>query len=344
MGSQAIHQKNPGFFLCLVDIINLTRERTTMKYTDFGLCNTEIMLKNALRGNFAVPAFNAYNMETLTAIISAARMCHSPAIIAISESALKYMGGDMLMGMISGAKITPDQQIALHLDHGSSVESCMDAINIGFSSVMLDFSKRDITENITATANIARYAHARNVNVEAELGQLSGIEDENTANENSVYTDPGAVKKFITETKCDSLAIAIGTSHGAYKRKNADEKLRFDILQQIQDEIPYTPLVLHGASSIPEHLVDDINKFGGDIKNAIGIDPEQLKFAATQTNICKINIDSDLRLATTAAIRKYLYTHPQQFNPREYLLAGRDGVRDTCMFLIREVFHSNDKI
>ncbi|MBO4672265.1 MAG: ketose-bisphosphate aldolase [Alphaproteobacteria bacterium] len=315
-----------------------------MKYREFGLCNTENMLKSALRGNFAVPAFNAYNMETVTAIISAARLCHSPVIIAISESALKYMGGDVLMGIISGTKLTPDDQIALHLDHGSSIESCMNAINIGFSSVMLDFSKYDLDENTEATANITRFAHARNVTTEAELGELSGIEDETTFNDKSVYTDPKLVKKFVTDTKCDSLAVAIGTSHGAYKRKNADEKLRFDILEQIQNEIPYTPLVLHGASSVPEYLVDDINKFGGDIKNAIGIDQEQLRFAATKTNICKINIDSDLRLATTAAVRRDLFTHPQNFNPREYLAAGRDAVRDTCIFLIREVFHSNDKI
>ena len=321
-----------------------TKREKTMKYRDFGLINTEKTFESALDKHFAVPAFNAYNMETLTAIISAARLTHSPVIIAISESALKYMGDDMLMGMIAGAKINPSEQISLHLDHGSSVESCMHAINIGFSSVMLDFSKRDLDENIDATANIVRYAHARGVTVESELGQLSGFEDENTFGTESAYTDPETAKRFVDATHTDSLAIAIGTSHGAYKRKSKDEELRFDILQQITDQIPHTPLVLHGASTIPEHFVDEINKFGGDIKNAMGIDPEQLKFAATKTNICKINIDSDLRLAVTATIRKILHEQPQNFNPREYLDAARNTIRDNCIFLIREILHSHYKI
>jgi len=315
-----------------------------MKYADLGLINTENAFDSAMRNHFAVPAFNAYNMETIMAIVSAARLTHSPVIIAISESALKYMGPDMLIGMISGLRLDPYERIALHLDHGSSVESCMRAINIGFSSVMLDFSKRDINENIDATANIVRYAHARGVSVESELGQLAGFEDENTFSTKSAYTDPETAKRFVDATHTDSLAIAIGTSHGAYKRHNADEKLQFDILQQITEQIPKTPLVLHGASTIPEHLVAEINKFGGDIQNAMGIDIEQLKFAATQTNICKINIDSDLRLATTAAVRRDLATNPQNFNPREYFDAARDEIRDTCIFLIREVFKSYNKL
>lgn len=315
-----------------------------MKYSEFGLCNTHEMFRNAINKRFAVPAFNAYNMETISAIISAARLTKSPVIIAISESALKYMGDDMLMGMIAGAKITPTEQIALHLDHGTSVESCMHAINIGFSSVMLDFSKRDLSENINATANIVRYAHARDVSVESELGILSGIEDENTQSTESVYTDPDIAQKFVSDTKTDSLAIAIGTSHGAYKRKSANEKLRFDILEQIQTKIPNTPLVLHGASSVPAEYIDTINKFGGDIQNAMGIDTEQLEFAATKTNICKINIDSDLRLAFTAAVRKSLFNAPQNFNPREYIGAGRDEIRNMCIFLMRTVFHCANKI
>lgn len=315
-----------------------------MKYSEFGLCNTHEMFRNAINKRFAVPAFNAYNMETISAIISAARLTKSPVIIAISESALKYMGDDMLMGMIAGAKITPTEQIALHLDHGASVESCMHAINIGFSSVMLDFSKRDLSENINATANIVRYAHARDVSVESELGVLSGIEDENTQSTESVYTDPDIAQKFVTDTKTASLAIAIGTSHGAYKRKSANEKLRFDILEQIQAKIPNTPLVLHGASSVPAEYIDTINKFGGDIQNAMGIDTEQLEFAATKTNICKINIDSDLRLAFTAAVRKSLFNAPQNFNPREYIGAGRDEIRNMCIFLMRTVFHCANKI
>ena len=315
-----------------------------MKYSTFGLVNTEKTFESALRNHFAIPAFNVYNMETLTAIISAARLTHSPVIIAVSESALKYMGDDILMGMITGAKIGPQEQISLHLDHGSSIESCIHAINIGFSSVMLDFSKRDLDDNIDATANVVHYAHAHGVTVESELGQLSGFEDENTFNTESVYTDPETAKRFVNETHTDSLAIAIGTSHGAYKRHSADEELRFDILQKITEQIPHTPLVLHGASTIPEHFVDEINKFGGNIQYAMGIDPEQLKFSATKTNICKINIDSDLRLAMTATIRKNLSQHPQNFNPREYLDAARDTVRDNCIFMIREIFHSHDKI
>ncbi len=315
-----------------------------MRFDKFGLCNTENMLKSAMNHGFAVPAFNAYNMETIQAILSAARLTHSPLIIAISESALKYMGDDILMGIISGAKINPHEQIALHLDHGHSIESCMHAIDIGFSSVMLDFSNRDIDENIDATHNIVRYAHARGASVESELGQLTGFEDENTSNTESVYTDPDTAAKFVSQTGTDSLAIAIGTSHGAYKRHSADETLRFDILSEIQEKIPNTPLVLHGASSIPNYLVDKINKFGGDIKNAMGIDIEQLNFTATHTNICKINIDSDLRLAMTAAVRQDLYKNPQNFNPRKYMDAGRDAIRDACIFLIREVFNSANKI
>ena len=315
-----------------------------MKYSEFGLCNTHEMFRNAINKRFAVPAFNAYNMETISAIISAARLTKSPVIIAISESALKYMGDNMLMGMIAGAKITPAEQIALHLDHGASVESCMHAINIGFSSVMLDFSKRDLSENINATANIVRYAHARDVSVESELGILSGIEDENTQSTEHVYTDPDIAQKFVSDTKTDSLAIAIGTSHGAYKRKSQNEKLRFDILEQIEAKIPNTPLVLHGASSVPAEYIDTINKFGGNIQNAMGIDTEQLEFAATKTNICKINIDSDLRLAFTAAVRKSLFNAPQNFNPREYIGAGRDEIRNMCIFLMRTVFHCANKI
>ena len=315
-----------------------------MQFKTFGLSNTENMFNGAMRRHFAIPAFNAYNMETVQSIVSAARLTKSPVIVAISESALKYMGDDMLMGIIGGLKIQPAEQIALHLDHGSSIESCMHAINIGFSSVMLDFSKRDIDENITATANIVRYAHARDVSVESELGILSGIEDETTYSTESTYTDPNTAKKFVDETGTDSLAVAIGTSHGAYKRKSADEKLRFDILDNIQNKIPTTPLVLHGASSIPTDLINNINKFGGKIHNAMGIDVAQLEFAATKTNICKINIDSDLRLCFTSAVRETLATHPEIFNPREYLSPARDCIRDMCIFQIRTIFHSNDKI
>jgi fructose-bisphosphate aldolase class II len=216
---------------------------------------------------------------------------------------------------------------------------------IGRIELELNYIKRFCcAQYFIILSDIVKYAHARDVSVESELGQLSGIEDENTHNTKSTYTDPQSVAEFVKHTKTDSLAVAIGTSHGAYKRKSPDEKLRFDILDKIQEQIPNTPLVLHGASSVPQQFVDTINQFGGNIQNAMGIDTEQLNFAATKTNICKINIDSDLRLGFTAAIRKKLYEHPEIFNPREYLSGGRESVRDMCIFLIREVFCSYDKI
>ena len=314
-----------------------------MKYTEFGLVNTHTMFRNAINEHYAVPAFNFYNMETLNAILAAARTTHSPIILAVSESAMKYMGSEMLIGMIRGANIQPHEQIALHLDHGATLDACKHAIDIGFSSVMIDASKLDFEENIKLTKQVVEYAHKHNVSVEAELGTLSGIEDENTHSTTSSYTNPNDVIKFKNATNIDSLAIAIGTSHGAYKRKSDDEELRFDILQEIIKHLPDFPLVLHGASQVPSTLVEKINQFGGNMPNARGIAPEQIRHA-TKLNICKVNVDSDLRLAMTAAIRESLSTNPSNFNPREYLGTGIKSMTDVCIDEIKNIMGSDNKL
>ena len=313
-----------------------------MKYSDIGLVNTEQMFRNAINGKYAIPAFNIYNMETLMSVLDATRIAHSPVILAVSESALKYMGADMLIGMIRGANITPDEQIALHLDHGGNTDICEYAIENGFSSVMIDASKLSLDENINTTKRVIDIAHKQNVSVEAELGTLAGIEDENTFGTSSSYTNPDDAIHFIDNTGVDSLAIAIGTSHGAYKRKSDDEELRFDILSEIATRIPNFPLVLHGASSIPEHLIDTINEFGGKMTGARGINTEQLKRATTM-NVCKINVDSDLRLAFTAGVRQTLATHPEIFNPREYLGNARQFMIETCLNIIKNIMGSENK-
>ena len=312
-----------------------------MKYTELGLVNTNKMFHNAITGGYAIPAFNFYNMETLNAILNAARETHSPVILAVSESALKYMGPDMLIGMIRGANIQPHEQIALHLDHGSNIEICKTAIEIGFSSVMIDASKMPFDENIKISKNVAELAHKHNVSVEAELGTLGGIEDENTFGTIG-YTNPADVEKFVTETNIDSLAVAIGTSHGAYKRKTTTEELRFDILADIATRLPGFPLVLHGASNIPQKLISTINEFGGKISNALGIDEIQLR-RATKLNICKINMDSDLRLAFTAGVRKSLAQNPNNFNPRDYLREAQISVTQTCIDEIKSIMGSENK-
>ena len=312
-----------------------------MKYTELGLVNTNQMFTNAIAGGYAIPAFNFYNMETLSAIINAARITHSPVILSVSESALKYMGDDMLIGMIRGADIKPHEQIALHLDHGGSVAACKHAIEIGFSSVMIDASKMEFDENIKISKTVADIAHEHNVSVEAELGTLGGIEDENTFGTIG-YTNPTDVEKFVNATNIDSLAIAIGTSHGAYKRKHTAEELRFDILADIALRLPKFPLVLHGASNIPQKLITTINEFGGKISGALGIDEIQLR-RATKMNICKINVDSDLRLAFTAGVRESLATHPNNFNPRDYLSAARTAMTQTCIDEIKTIMGSENK-
>ena len=312
-----------------------------MTYKDFGLVNTRAMFADAIKRGYAVPAFNFYNMETLQAICRATTDTHIPVIRAVSESAMKYMTPDMLMGMIRGMGFTPGN-VALHLDHGGSFEACEKAIKMGFSSVMIDGSKLPLDENIALARRVAEYAHQFDVTVEAELGTLSGIEDENTFSDVSHYTNPADVVRFVRESGIDSLAIAIGTSHGAYKRKNDNEELRFDILAEIARELPEFPLVLHGASSIPQHLVKTINELGGALKDARGIPADQLRRAVSM-NICKINVDSDSRLAFTAALRKSFADNPENFDPRKYLTAARENITENCIAEIRDIMNSENK-
>lgn len=314
-----------------------------MDYKDFGLVNTKDIFSDAISKHYAVPAFNFYNMETLSAIVSAARDTKSPVILAVSESALEYMGSNLLMGMIWGLNIKPSEKIALHLDHGGSFESCVNAIKLGFSSVMIDASKKPFNTNVNLSRQVADFAQQFDVSVEAELGTLSGIEDENTDSKDSNYTDPNDVVNFVNATNIDSLAIAIGTSHGAYKRKSDKEELRFDILEKISQELPEFPLVLHGASSIPKKFVNMINEYGGRISDARGIPAEQLK-RAVKMNICKINVDSDSRLAFTAGTRKSLFTEPENFNPREFLTSGMKNIYENCVEEIKNIMNSENKI
>jgi len=314
-----------------------------MKYTKLGLVNTHDMFNDAIARKYAVPAFNIYNMETLLAAIDAARITHSPIILAVSESALKYMGPDMLIGMIRGANITPDEKIALHLDHGHSLEICRHAIELGFSSVMIDASELPYDENVKLSKQVSDLGHKYGVSVEAELGTLSGFEDDNTSGINSSYTNPAMAEKFVQETNVDSLAISIGTSHGLHKRARDDEELRFDILADIAQRIPKFPLVLHGASNVPQKLITMINEYGGKIVGARGIDENQVR-RAINMNICKINVDSDLRLGFTAAVRKSLSVTPENFNPREFLSAARQTMAQICADEIKSIMGSEDKL
>ena len=314
-----------------------------MRYEQFGLVNTKKMFADANADGFAVGAFNFYNMETLSAILAAARATHSPIILAVSESALDYMGDKMLMAMISGANINPDEQIALHLDHGHSFESCARAIDMGFSTVMIDASGLPFAENIELSTRVAEYAHQHDVSVEAELGTLAGFEDENTNSNAEFFTDPNQAAEFVSRTGIDSLAVAIGTSHGAYKRKSSNDTLRFDILEKINKLLPNFPIVLHGASCIPNVLVDIINKNGGDIKDANGIPIEQLRRAA-EMNVCKINVDSDNRMAFTAAVREMLNQNPEMFNPREYMNTAKSAVYENTVGEIINIMGSVNKV
>lgn len=313
-----------------------------MHYSCFGLINSKKLLTQALRDGYAVPAFNFCNMEMLLAILRAIEITQSPVILQVSESALEYMGEDILMGMIAGAKYKKNR-VALHLDHGHSFEICKRAIDIGFSSVMFDGSKLPYNENIQISRQVADYAHKYNVSVETELGILSGTEDKNTKSDLHLYTEPSVVADFVRRTKTDSLAVAIGTAHGAYKTKTKNQKLRFDILKQIANNIPKTPLVLHGASSIPQKLITKINKFGGNIKNAHGIAPDQLR-QAISLHIAKINVDSDSRLAFTAAVRETLSKNKNIFDPRHYLSDVMDEITQNCIEEIQNIMGSGYKI
>jgi fructose-bisphosphate aldolase class II len=328
-------------------------------YKDLGLVNTKEMFKKAVNGGYAIPAFNFNTMEQMQAIVQAAVETKSPVIMQVSKGARQYANATILRYMAQGAVEyakelgCPNPQIVLHLDHGDSFELCKSCIDTGFSSVMIDGSALPYEENIALTKKVVEYAHAHDVTVEAELGVLAGVEDE-VASEVSHYTKPEEVVDFATRTGCDSLAISIGTSHGAYKFKpeqctrNAEGKLvppplAFDVLHEIEKKLPGFPIVLHGSSSVPQDEVDTINKFGGKLPDAIGIPEEQLREAA-KSAVCKINIDSDSRLAMTAAVRKVFAEKPGEFDPRKYLGPARDNMKKLYMHKIVNVLGSNDKL
>ncbi|MGC9070330.1 MAG: class II fructose-bisphosphate aldolase [Elusimicrobiales bacterium] len=301
-------------------------------YKDLGFVNTKEMFKDAMKNGYAVPAYNFNNMEQLQAIITACVRSRSPVILQVSKGARDYANPTLLRWMARGAiemmKEMTDKPIpvALHLDHGDSFELCKACIDNGFSSVMIDGSHLPYEQNIEITRKVVEYAHRYDVSVEGELGVLAGIEEE-VSSKKSIYTDPNQVEDFVKKTGVDSLAIAIGTSHGAYKFKikpgEAIPPLRFDILEEIEKRIPGFPIVLHGASSVLQEYIEIINRYGGKMENAVGIPEEQLRRAA-KSAVCKINIDSDGRLVMTAIIRKMLAENPSEFDPRKYLGPARE--------------------
>lgn len=309
------------------------------------LVTTKEMFKKAYEGGYAIGAFNVNNMEIVQGIADAAIELNSPIILQVSAGARKYAKHNYLVKLVEAVLVeAPDLPIALHLDHGADFEICKSCIDGGFTSVMIDGSKYPFEENIELTKKVVEYAHAHNVVVEAELGKLAGIEDDvKVSAEDSSYTQPDEVEEFVTKTGVDSLAIAIGTSHGAFKFKPGTKpQLRFDILEEIEKRIPNFPIVLHGASSVPQEYVKIINEHGGALKDAIGVPEEQLRQAA-RSAVCKINIDSDLRLGMTAGIREVMWTDPAAFDPREYLKVGRANVKAVVMHKIKDVLGSEGK-
>ena len=308
------------------------------------LVNTKEMFKKAYEGGYAIGAFNVNNMEIVQGIIAACKELNSPVILQVSGGARKYAHHAYLYNMVKAAEEESGLPIALHLDHGNSFELCKDCIDGGFTSVMIDGSHLPYEENVALTKKVVDYAHAHGVTVEGELGQLAGIEDEvNVSAENASYTDPDQVQDFVTRTGVDSLAIAIGTSHGAFKFKPGQKpQLRFDILQEVMDRLPGFPIVLHGASSVMPEYVAQINEFGGQMADAIGIPEDRLREAASMA-VCKINVDSDLRLALTAGIRKHLAENPGHFDPRQYLGDGRNNIAEVVSHKIKNVLGSEGK-
>ena len=308
------------------------------------LVTTTEMFKKAYSGGYAIGAFNVNNMEIVQGITEAAAELRAPLILQVSKGARKYANHTYLMKLVEAAVIETGLPIALHLDHGDSFELCKSCIDGGFTSVMIDASSKPFEDNIALTRQVVEYAHDHGVVVEAELGTLAGIEDEvNVSAEDSSYTRPEDVQEFVERTGCDSLAIAIGTSHGAYKFKpGTDQKLRLDILEEVENRLPGFPIVLHGSSSVPQEFVKLINENGGNMPGAIGIPEEQLRLAA-QKAVCKINIDSDLRLAMTACIRKYFNDHPEHFDPRQYLSPARDAIRAMVKHKITDVLGCDGK-
>ena len=307
------------------------------------LVTTKEMFEKSMKEGFAIGAFNVNNMEIIQAIVDAAAENNSPVILQASSSAIKYARINYLMKMIEAAvEEHPNVPIAIHLDHGPDFETCKKCVDAGFTSVMFDGSKYDFEENIRLTKEVVDYAHAHGVVVEAELGKLAGIEDDvNVSEADAKYTDPAQAEEFVRRTGVDSLAIAIGTSHGAYKFKG-EAKLRFDILKEIKARIPNTPIVLHGASTVIPELVDTCNQFGGNIPGAKGV-PDEILHEASVSGVSKINVDTDLRLALTAGIRKVFAEEPSAFDPRKYLTPARDLVKETVAHKIKNVFGSANK-
>lgn len=310
------------------------------------LVNTIEMFKKAYKEGYAVGAFNINNMEQIQGIVDACKELNSPVIIQVSRGARKYANPIYLKKMVEAAVEDSGLPIALHLDHGDSFETCKDCIDGGFTSVMIDGSHLSLEDNIALTKKVVEYAHSHvpYVTVEGELGQLAGVEDEvSVSAEDSSYTNPDDVERFVKETGVDSLAIAIGTSHGAFKFKPGQKpQLRFDILEEVSKRLPEFPIVLHGASSVIPEYVKTIQENGGKLDDAIGIPEDMLRQAATSA-VCKINIDSDVRLACTAAVRKHLFAHPDHFDPRQYLGDARNAVKEIVNHKIKNVLGSVNK-
>jgi len=297
-------------------------------YKELGLVNTKEMFEKAIKGGYAIPAYNFNNMEIVQGITEAAKEVNAPLILQVSSGARKYANHTYLMKLVEAAIIETGLPIALHLDHGDTFELCQSCIDGGFTSVMIDGSHHSYEDNVALTKKVVDYAHARGVVVEGELGRLAGIEDDvNVSAEDASYTNPDQVVDFVTRTGVDSLAIAIGTSHGAYKFKPGQKpQLRFDILKEVEERLPNFPIVLHGASSVIPEFVEMINANGGQMPDAIGI-PEDMLREAARSAVCKINIDSDLRLALTGTVRKYFNENPSHFDPRQYLKPAREAIK-----------------
>ena len=322
-------------------------QKQPISYKELGLQNSKALFAKAVEGGYAIPAYNFNNLEQLQAIIMACVETKSPVILQVSKGARNYANQTLLRHLARGAVEYAEElgapiPIVLHLDHGDSFELCKDCIDTGFSSVMIDGSHLSYDDNVALTRKVVEYAHQNDVTVEGELGVLAGVEDE-VSSETHTYTQPEEVEDFVTKTGVDSLAIAIGTSHGAYKFKpGEDPKIRLDILAEIEKRIPGFPIVLHGSSSVPQDLVATINEHGGKLKDAIGISESQLREAA-KSAVCKINIDSDGRLAMTAAVRKVLDEKPEEFDPRKYLGPARDSLKELYKHKIINVLGSDNK-
>lgn len=306
------------------------------------LVTTTEMFKKAYDGGYAIGAFNVNNMEIVQGITEAAKELNAPLILQVSKGARAYANPTYLRKLVEAALEETGLPICLHLDHGDSFETCKSCIDGGFTSVMIDGSHHSFNDNIALTKKVVEYAHDRGVVVEAELGQLAGIEDDvNVSAENASYTKPEEVEEFVSRTGVDSLAIAIGTSHGAFKF-TSEPKLRFDILEEIEKKIPEFPIVLHGASSVIPAYVEMINEYGGDMPGAMGV-PEDMLRQAAKSAVCKINIDSDLRLAMTGTIRKYFAENPSHFDPRQYLKPARAAIKDMVAHKIKNVLGCDGK-